>query len=171
MGRDLVVRVESITETKSDITKARNALNVIEGEIARLNSTNARTEQINDAVVAQQSQLKEAKAKDQQLKRQTEMAVEKLNRLSTQQDMKRKTAQESLEAARKEKAALEKQGSTARCEAKETDESRARFMAKLDGRKHEHELEMAQLREGHMQLVEQMAVYHDGITGACIAAC
>jgi kinetochore protein Nuf2 len=171
MGRELVVRVESMTDTKSEIAKARNALYVIEGEIGRLNATHVKTDQITDAVVAQQRQLKESKAKEQQMKRQTDIAGEKLNRLSAQQSLKRQTAQESLEVARKNKAALEKEGSSARSEAKETSDTRARFQAKLDARSHQHQLEMDELREQHLQLISQMGVYHNGITQAMTAAC
>lgn len=168
--RELVVRADTMGMTKGDIGKARKQLDGVEAEIARLNTANENCEQTKDSVVREERLLKESKAKGQQLKRQIEMIAEKIARLSHQQDMKRKAAQESIEQARKEKAALEQKG-TSITNSEESKGAQETFRAEVAKKKEEHQQDIATMQDQHAQLVEKIYSYNDSLKASMVAAC
>ena len=169
-GRELVVQADRMGATKTDIVKARKQLDEVEKELARFTTANEDCDRTKDAVIHESGLLKESKAKEQQLKRQIEMISEKIERLTRQQDMKRKTAHANIEQARKDKAALKKEGGSL-TNARESKEARATFKAKVTERQELHQRQITAIQEQHARLIDKVFSCDDGLKAKMVAAC
>eukprot|EP00045_Choanoeca_perplexa_P015465 m.195276 g.195276 ORF g.195276 m.195276 type:complete len:443 (+) comp17000_c1_seq2:163-1491(+) len=114
--RSLTSKLDSLQACEQSLSKMKQLATDALRRKQAVSATSKEVAQLQEQVVAQQSQLQSCEMNEQQLQRQITMAEERLARLVKQQTLKRASATQSLDAVREERERVIKQREEAEAE-------------------------------------------------------
>lgn len=166
---ELSNRTEALERGKGDVLKATKLLDETMAQLQKNKASKDDLEATKENIGAQQQQLKELAAQEQQHKRAEMLLQERMARMDRQKEQRREAATQALDNVRREREQIEMERAASNAKAETNTEARDAIEEEVASYRRTHDAEMAELGVEFDALHAQIGQYHTALLKATAA--